>query len=144
MALVAAAAERLAAAVVRPAEVAPPGVARLIALAEGCLAPGVRYELILLTSAAPGLGDAALARRTEWRTAWVRVLADQCREAIERDELAQDCDVDQAAFEMNTYLLGVLHGAELDDTQATTRARRAIEALNSAGTSAASTPRTRP
>jgi AcrR family transcriptional regulator len=128
-AVVDAAAADVHAAVTLPAATAPDGIARLIALTEGWLAQPTAGPLAVLTSIDAGLSEDARTARAAWRRAWLAMLATELTAAVRAGELAANADVAQAAFELDALLIAGRHGAELGDTRAAGRVRRAVETV---------------
>ncbi len=123
-----------AAEVIEPAYAAPPGLARLRALAEGFLAhvegrvfPGGCFfaSVAAEMDTHPGpVRDQAIKLTADWR----QQLEGAVRDAQSEGAVAPDEDAEQLAFEINSYLL--LSNAEFvvsQDPATLDRARRAIE-----------------
>lgn len=110
LAMVDAAAERFGAAVVGPAETAPPGLARLAALGEGFLVYATSDAVPPITPGhrafARGVGEAAQARRQAWADTWRQAIATGATEAVAQGEFAATCDPAQVAFEITALLEG--------------------------------------
>lgn len=128
-ALLAAAAARVAATVLDAAALAPPGVARLIALSEAWLAHPADGPLGLLLAAGDGLGADGRSARQAWRRQWRTALETQLTAAVQSGELPPAIDVPQAAFEIDAMLMAGRRDDDLGDTRAAARARRGVEAL---------------
>src|SRR5690348_1072638 len=123
-----------AAEVIEPAHDAPPGLARLRALAEGFLAhvegrvfPGGCFfaSVAAEMDTRPGpVRDQAIKVTADWR----QQLENAVRDAQAEGAVAPEEDAEQLAFELNSYLL--LANAEFvvsQDPATLDRARRAIE-----------------
>lgn len=134
-ALVDAAAARFEAEVLRPADAAPPGIARVAALCEAALA-GVTRPVAgggpLLTPGHPALrlapATAARARLDGWRQAWHTALAAAIADGMARGELAPGLDPAQIVFELDALLEAA--GRAWRDAPAdavVARARRAVD-----------------
>jgi len=128
LAVVEAAAEQFARAVVSPANAAPRGVARLAALVEGWLgeveagspAPAV------LEPGRPGAPPPMRDRLGAWRETWRGILAAEVIEARRAGELSPGADAVQAAFEMEALLAAAARDGVAGVSSAGA-ARRAVE-----------------
>ncbi|MEV5572588.1 TetR/AcrR family transcriptional regulator [Spirillospora sp. NPDC052269] len=121
-------------AVVRPAQSTAPGTARLRALVENWIAYA---EKPLFTGGCfwsanlpdfdsrPGPVRDALAHQ---RRDWLTLISTELRNAIDAGEI-RDLDTDLTAFQIDAILNATNIALRLDDKNATTRARRAIEAF---------------
>lgn len=129
LAIVEAAIERLGRDVVAPASVAPEGVARLAALAEGWLAEVDRRRPAarVVTDRVPPMPDELRARLRAWRDSWQSTLAGHVGDAVRLGELPSTVDAAAVAFEIDALLTAALRGAEADDPTASASARRAID-----------------
>ena len=134
LALIDAAAERFARAVMEPAGMAPPGIARLAALSEGLLAfvSQAPIDGSCLTPGHPAFGldaaPAARARLDAWQERWLQALADSVTEAITRREIAASAETAQMVFELD----GVLEAAgravrSRRPAEVVDRARKAVD-----------------
>ena len=133
LATIRAASERFVAEVVAPAQAAPDGLARLVALVDcwldynrrcvfpgGCFFAGTSAEF----HARPGRVRDELAAI---RSAWLGAFAGLAATSVERGELAAGCDVDQLAFEIDALgTAATLHSQLCDDGRAFARARAAV------------------
>ena len=136
LALIDAAAERFARAVVAPAGAAPPGIATVAALCEAFLAfatqPAAAGARLTPDHPAFGLGGsaAATARLAAWREVWQQALADGVAAAIARGELADSAEPAQVVFELDGVLEAAARLARTSGSGAVvSRARRAIDRL---------------
>ncbi|RFU36545.1 TetR/AcrR family transcriptional regulator [Actinomadura logoneensis] len=121
-------------AVVHPARTAAPGLARLRAIVENWIAYAERP---LFTGGCfwsanlpefdsrPGPVRDALARQ---RRDWLSVISAELRHAVDAGETAP-LDADLTAFQIDAILNATNIALRLDEKDATSRARRAIEAL---------------
>ena len=134
LAAVAAAGERFADAVVRPARGAHAGAARLRALLERWIvyaetplfAGGCFWAANLVDfDSRPGpVRDALL----EHHRAWLALIARELRHAVDAGEIA-DLDIDLAAFQIDAVLVATNTALRLGDPGAVSRARQVIEGL---------------
>lgn len=106
LAVVEAATERFARAVLSPAEAAPRGVARLAALVEGWLGEveAASPALAVLEPGRPGAPAAMRERLHAWRAAWRAAIAAEVSDARRTGELTSGTDAAQTAFEIDALL----------------------------------------
>lgn len=121
-------------AVVRPASDAPPGTARLrvlierwISYAEQPLFPGGCFWAANLPDFDSRPGPVRDALRHQ-RQAWLALLADQFRHAIEAGEIA-DLEPDLAAFQIDAVLTAANTAMRLDEPHVATKVRRVVDSL---------------
>ncbi len=134
LATVASAAEQFTDAVVRPAETAPQGAARLRALIENWIvyaetplfAGGCFWAANLPEfDSRPGAVRDALFRQ---HRDWLARLAAELRHAVDAGEIA-DLDADLAAFQIDAVLTAANTALRLGDSDAVSKVRRVIEGL---------------
>lgn len=113
--------------VTRPADAAPPGVARLIALSEAWLTQGAASPLTLLTAFVPRADGAVRERLQLWRRLWHGRLASELQAAVLSGELSRGLDPARAAFEIDALLSAAHQDAEAGNGRAAGYARLAIE-----------------
>jgi len=128
LAVVEAAAEQFARAVLSPAEAAPRGVARLAAFVEGWLGEvdAASPALAVLEPGHPGAPPVMRERLRIWRDAWRGAIATEVDEARRAGELSPGTDATQAAFEIEA-LLGAAARDGAAGVASAAAARRAIE-----------------
>jgi AcrR family transcriptional regulator len=134
LAAIEAAREAFLDAVVRPAQSARPGVARIRALlanwidyAEAPLFPGgcFRAANVAELDGRPGpVRDALFRDLRDWRSS----IAAELRQAVDAGEIA-DLDPDLAAFQIDAALCAANSELRLGDTAAVGRVRRVVEAF---------------
>jgi AcrR family transcriptional regulator len=133
VAIVEAAREAFLEAVVRPAQAAPRGVARLRALmenwisyAEAPLFAGGCFRVANMADfdSRPGrVHDALFRDQQDWRD----LIAGELRKAVENGEIA-DLDADLAAFQIDAVLCAANTALRLGDKDAVNRVRRVVGA----------------
>jgi len=128
LAVVDAAEERFARAVVSPADAAPRGVARLAAFVEGWLdeVEAASPALAVLEPGRPGAPPPMRERLRAWRDAWRATLAAEVTEARRTGELSPGTNAAQAAFEIDALLAAAARDGAAG-VPAAGAARRAIE-----------------
>lgn len=127
--------ERFIDTVVRPAIAEPRGEPRVVAMFEhwlrwahkqsprGCIFASTTFELA-------GRKGALRNRLVKAQTDWIDALARAAEIAVEAGDFRADLDARQFAFEMESIMLGSLHGNLLiRDPESLERTRRAFDAL---------------
>lgn len=131
LALVEAAVRRFEHRVLAPADAAPEGVARLVALSEGWLAQATAGDAALevLTASCPHAFGTTRDAVTAWHRAWRATLQAEVARAVAAGELDTSAPVALIAFECDAVLTAAARDGDAEVDASAGHARYAIEHL---------------